>query len=178
VFALCLATPDAGARTSTRSDRACSLLTTSDLEKVLGGPLEKPLAGLEVTHKKAADHDHDVTIFTSRGRVGARFTTVVFGTQPATPEGRMRGDATARAAGGKLLQSGYTTREKGFGDLTCWTMEPPAKGAANGGGAATNCAGTRGDHFYSIFIFATAAGELIPNEKLKGLADTAASRLP
>jgi hypothetical protein len=178
VFALCLATAHAGGQTSTKSDRACSLLTASDLEKVLGRTLEKPLAGIEVPYKKDAEHDHDGAIFTCQGRVGARFVMVVFGPQPVTSEGRTRGEVRAKDAREKLLKSGYTIQEKGFGDLKCWTMEPPAKGVAAGGVAATTCAGTRGDHFYSIFISATGAGDLIPIENLKGLAGKAVSRLP
>jgi hypothetical protein len=168
----------ADAQTGARSDKACSLLTASELEQVMGGKLEKPLAGMKVPYTKDANHDHDGAILTCQGKLGARFVMVVYGTQPVTPEGRKRGEERARLAQEKLRTSGYTIKEKDFGDLKCWTMQPPANQKEGFSVFGTNCGGTRGDYFYSVSISATGAGDLIPIEKLKAVADKAASRLP
>jgi hypothetical protein len=77
-----------------------------------------------------------------------------------------------------LRQSGYMFPERDFGDLKCWTMQPPAYQKAGLSVFGTNCGGTRGDYFYSVSISATGTGDLIPIEKLKAVADKVASRLP
>jgi hypothetical protein len=168
----------AAAQSSSRSEKACSLLTPADLEGVLGTKLARPLAGTEVPYTKDADHDHDGSVLSCQGKAGARFVTVVFGTQPVTPEGRRRGEAKVKAAEDKLVKAGYKIETKEFGGVRCWTMLPPPADTPGHAVFGSNCGGTKGDYFYSISISATGKNDLIPIEKLKALADKAASRLP
>jgi hypothetical protein len=103
---------------------------------------------------------------------------VVFGTQPVTREGKRRGEAKVKAAEEKLLAAGYRIESKEFGSVRCWTMLPPPSDKSALGVFGSNCGGTKGDYFYSISISATGESDLIPIERLKALADRAASRLP
>ena len=133
---------------------------------------------MEVPYTKDANRDHDSSVLTCQGKVGARFVTVVFGTQRVTPEGRRRGEANVKAAEEKLLKAGYSIESKEFGSVRCWTMLPPPGDKSGLTVFGTNCSGTKGDYFYSISISATGKTDLIPIERLKALADRAASRLP
>jgi hypothetical protein len=168
----------AEARDAGKSNRACSLLTSADLEGVLGTKLARPLAGMEVPYTKDANHDHDGSVLTCQGKAGARFVTVVFGTQPVTPEGRRRGEAKAKESEEKLLKAGYSIESKEFGSVPCWTMLPPPGDKSSFAVFGSNCGGTKGDYFYSISISATGKADLVPIERLKALTDKAASRLP
>jgi len=168
----------AGSPRSKRSEKACSLITTPELERALGLKVDKALVGLEVPYTKDATHDHDGSLFTCQGTIGGRYIMLAYGSQPVTPEGRKRAEARVEASQEKLRKEGYAIDARDFGDVKCWTMAAPPADTSATAMFGTNCGGTKGDYFFSISVSGAGKGDIIPMEKLNALADAAASRLP
>ncbi len=161
-----------------RSERACSLLTAADLERVLGLKGGAPLIGLEVAFTKDATHDHAGSHFTCQGTIGGRYLAVEFGSGPATAEGRRRARERLAESRDALRAKGYVIAADEDDAVRCWTIAAPAGDASPTALFSTTCAGTKGGNDYSITISASGASDLVPTAKLRALARTAASRLP
>ncbi len=166
------------AQPSPASEKACALLQPADFEAVLGAKLDRPLAGMEVPPKKDAAHLAGETLWTCSGRAGTRSVTVFWGTEPATPEGKVQGEARIKAPQERLRGMGYTIKESTKGTTTCWTMTPPASHGDEPVAFGTTCGGVKGNSFYSLSVSSTGAGDLLGVLKVKLLADKVAARLP
>jgi hypothetical protein len=178
LLAASLGATGAGVPKPTRSDKACSLITTAELAAVVGMKLDKALVGLEVPFKKDATHDHDGSLFTCQGMVGGRYVMVAYGTRPVTPEGRKRAEARVERSQEKLRKEGYAIDARDFGNVKCWTMAAPPADTSATAMFGTNCGGTKGDYFFAVLVSGARKSDIIPVEKLKALVDKAASRLP
>jgi hypothetical protein len=161
-----------------RSERACSLITAGDLDSALGLKGGNPLVGMEIPYTKDANHDHSGSLLMCQGNVGGRYVSVTFGSRPITPAGRKRGEEKIARTQDALRKRGYTIRT-GEGDgIECWTMAAPPGDTTGAAMFGTTCGGVKGKDFYSITVSAHSADELIPMDRLRTLARTAASRLP
>jgi hypothetical protein len=178
LLAASLGAAGAGTPRPTRSDKACSLITTAEIQGTLGLKPGKPLVGQEIPYKKDSTHDHDGSLFACQGTVGGRYVMVAYGTRPVTPEGRKRAEARVDASEEKLRREGYAIDARDFGNVKCWTMAAPPADTSATAMFGTNCRGTKGDYFFSITVSGARKTDIIPMEKLKALADKAASRLP
>ena len=182
VAAVCLfaseALPAAEAPRPTRSEKACSLIVPADLESALGLHGGNPLVGMEIPFVKDANHDHSGSGFTCPGKVGGRYVSVTFGSGPVTTEGRKQGQEKIAQAQHALRKRGYTIRTETRQGIDCWTMAAPPGDTTGAAMFGTTCGGVKGADFYSITVSANGAGDIVPMERLRALARTAASRLP
>jgi hypothetical protein len=160
------------------SEKACALLRPAEIEAVLGAKLDRPLAGMAVPVKKNAAHPPGETLWTCQGSAGTRDVTVVFGAEPATPEGQAQLQIRLKAPQERLRRMGYTLKESTLGATMCWTMTPPAAHGDEPVAFGSTCGGIKGRSFYSVSVSSTGAGDLLGVEKVKLLADKAAARLP
>ncbi len=174
----CLVAGPLLAQASPASEKACALLQPSEIEAVLGAKLDRPLAGMAVPVKKNAAHPPGETLWTCEGSAGTRDVTVVFGAEPATPEGQAQLQIRLKAPQERLRTMGYTIKESTLGATTCWTMTPPTAHGDEPVAFGTTCGGVKGRSFYSVSVSSTGAGDLLGVEKVKLLADKAAARLP
>ena len=165
------------AQPSPASEKACALLRPEEIEAVVGAKLDRPLAGMEVPVKKDAAHPDGETQWTCQGRAGSRAVTVVYGTEPATPDGKVQAQARIKAPQARLRGMGYSIKETKLGGTTCWTMTPPAAHGDEPVAFGTTCGGVKGRSFYSVSVSSTGAGDLLGVEQVKLLADKAAARL-
>jgi hypothetical protein len=159
------------------SEKACALLQPAEIEAVLGATLDRPLAGMAVPLTKDAAHPAGETLWTCEGRAGSRAVTVFWGTEPATPAGKVEGEARVKAPQERLRGMGYTVKETRLGATTCWTLTPPAAHGDEPVAFGTTCGGVEGGSFYSVSVSSTGAGDLLGASKVKLLADKAAARL-
>ncbi len=166
------------AQASPATEKACALLRPAEIEAVLGAKLDRPLAGMAVPVKKNAAHPPGETLWTCQGSAGTRDVTVVFGAEPATPEGQAQLQIRLKAPQERLRRMGYTLKESTLGATMCWTMTPPAAHGDEPVTFGTTCGGIKGRSFYSVSVSSTGAGDLLGVEKVKLLADKAAARLP
>jgi|SRR5664280_245211 len=166
------------AQASPASEKACALLQPSEIEAVLGAKLDRPLAGMAVPIKKNAAHPPGETLWTCQGSAGTRDVTVVYGAEPATPEGQAQLQIRLKAPQERLRTMGYSIKETKLGATMCWTMTPPAAHGDEPVAFGTTCGGIKGRSFYSVSVSSTGAGDLLGVEKVKLLADKAAARLP
>ncbi len=166
------------AQASSASEKACALLQPAEIEAVLGAKLDRPLAGMAVPIAKDAAHPQGETLWTCQGRVGTRSVMVFWGTEPATPEGKVQGEARIKAPQERLRGMGYSIKESTLGTTTCWTMTPPASHGDEPVAFGTTCGGVKGNSFYSLSVSSTGAGDLLGVLKVKLLADKVAARLP
>ncbi len=173
----CLVAGPLLAQPSPASEKACALLQPAEIEAVLGAKLDRPLAGMEVPLKKDAAHLAGETLRTCSGLAGTRSVTVFWGTEPATPEGKVQGEARIKAPQERLRAMGYSIKETKLGATTCWTMTPPASHGGEPVAFGTTCGGVKGSSFYSVSVSSTGAGDLLGVSKVKLLTDEAAARL-
>jgi hypothetical protein len=105
---------------------------------------------------------------------------MIYGTQPATAEGKKRGEAKTKAAVEKLRTMGYIIEERAFGEIKCSAILPPKsnKPGAASFGNVTSCGGAKGRYFFSLSVSTQSAKDVLPIEKLKPLAEKATARLP
>ena len=172
------AVSEAATRPPTRSERACSLLTAADLERVLGLKGGGPLIGLEVAFTKDATHDHEGSHFTCQGTLGGRYVSVEFRSGPATAEGQRQVQERLAKSQVALQAKGYVITADERDGVRCWTIAAPARDTSPTALFSTTCAGTKGRNEYSITVSASGASDLVPTAKLRTLARTAATRLP
>lgn len=173
----CLLAAPLLAQPSPASEKACALLQPAEIEAALGAKLDRPLAGMAVPLKKDAAHLAGETLWTCEGRAGSRAVTMFWGTEPATPAGKVEGEARIKAPQERLRGMGYAIKETKLGATTCWTMAPPAAHGAEPVAFGTTCGGVKGGSFYSVSVSSTGAGDLLGVLKVKLLADQAAARL-
>jgi hypothetical protein len=169
---------EVGAEKPVRSERACSLITPGDLESTLGLKGGKPLVGMEIPYTKDANHDHSGSLLVCQGNVGGRYVSVTFGSRPITPEGRKRGEEKIARTQDALRKRGYTIRTGESDGIGCWTMAAPPGDTTGAAMFATTCGGVKGADFYSITVSANGANDIVPMDRLRVLAKSAASRLP
>jgi hypothetical protein len=174
----CLVAGPLLAQPSPASEKACALLRPAEIEAAVGAKLDRPLAGMEVPVKKDAAHPAGERLWTCEGQAGSRAVTVFYGTEPATPEGKVQAQARVKAPRERLRGMGYTVKETRLGATTCWTLTPPAAHGDEPVAFGTTCGGVKGRSFYSVSVSSTGAGDLLGAEKVKALADRAAARLP
>lgn len=159
------------------SEKACILLKPAELEAVLGGKIASPMTGTEAPFHKDAKHDHDGVLYMCNAGVGSRGVSLMYGTQPATAEGKKRGEAKGKAAMEKMRKTGYIIEERAFGEIKCFTILP----RSNKPGPAyvvTSCGVAKGRYFFSLSVSPQSAKDVLPIEKLKPLAEKATARLP
>ncbi len=153
---------------------ACSLLTASEVEMVVG-------------QKITNTHESDVTIaeglwkgetmsscswIAGQGQ-GTIQTSLNIIRGPRTPEERAAGLATLRQAEEALKKQGWSYDRKIIGGVECSTGQPPA-GAANLP-LLVGCAVEKGGRAFSLGIM--GIGAQVSPEQVKALADKAAGRL-
>lgn len=174
----CLVAGPLLAQASPASEKACSLLRPAEIEAVLGAKLGRPLAGMAVPVTKNAAHPPGETLWTCQGSAGTRDVTVIYGAEPATPQGQAQLQIRLKAPQERLRTMGYTIKESTLGATTCSTMTPPAAHGDEPVTFGTMCGGIKGRSFYSVSVSAATAADLLPAAKVKVLADEAAARLP
>lgn len=173
----CLVAGPLLAQTGPTSEKACALLLPSEIEAAVGAKLARPLAGMELPVKKDAAHPAGEALWTCQGSAGTRSVTVVYGTEPATPEGKAQARIRLKAPQERLRRMGYAVKETTLGATTCWTMTPPAAHGDEPVAFGTTCGGVKGRSFYSVSVSSTGVGDLLGVSKVKLLADKAAARL-
>jgi hypothetical protein len=155
--------------------KACSMLSISEVESVMGTKVTSSTEG-DIHYKKGPKSDHEGILMTCNWKVGARSVSLVYSTAPVTAEGKKQGERQIKASEETLMQEGYKVDKKDFGSLKCSTLVAPAQQAVKQ--FSTTCGTEKGRMFVTISASASGEGDLIPMEKIKTLAEMAASRLP
>jgi hypothetical protein len=158
------------------SQRPCALLTSAELEGVLGGKVTATQPQ-EIPYKKDAHNDHDGVLSLCTYQMGARSVMVVYSTQPVTAAGRQQGEAQTAAATDQLRHQGWTIQSHDFGATKCWTGVAPA-GTKSALPPSTSCGAVKGSHFVSVTVTSTNTQDRVPMEQAKHIADVATGRLP
>jgi len=160
------------------SQKACSLLTPAELGAAIGGAVEQT-SGREIPFRKDEHHDHDGAVYICTSKLGSRYVYITFSTSPVTAEGKKQDKAQVKTLEDKMRQQGYQIKPQSLGSTKCLTILPPSGGKLVAGqGPGTNCTVERGAYFVSLSITATSQSDLFPLDKLRRLAEMAASRLP
>jgi hypothetical protein len=161
---------------SLQAQRACALVTSAELESVLGGKVTATQPQ-EIPYKKDAHNDHDGVLFLCTYKVGVRSVMVVSSTQPVTAAGRQRGEAQTTAATDQLRHQGWTIQTHDFGATKCWTGVAPA-GKKSAFSPSASCGALRGNYFVSVTVASTNPQDQVSMEQAKHIADVATGRLP
>ncbi|MBZ5555472.1 MAG: hypothetical protein LAO21_22415 [Acidobacteriia bacterium] len=155
--------------------KACSMLTVSELEEVMGAKITSSTEG-DIPYKKGASSDHEGTLMTCHWKMGARSVSLVYSTGPVTAEGKKQGENKIKASEEALRQEGYKVDKKDFGNMKCSTMVAPVQQTVKQ--FSTSCGTEKGRMFVTVSASASGQGDLVPMEKIKTLTEKAASRLP
>jgi hypothetical protein len=138
------------------ANKACALLTPSELETALGD--------------KVTMEPHDETegvTFCSGKTPKATVMLRIATRREGTADADKRGVEKAR-------QMGAQVDVKTFGPMTCSTVVPPENLASHG--FATTCAIVKGALVAAIDITAKARNDMVPIERLKPVAEKMAAR--
>ena len=140
-------------------NQACALLTTAELEAVLGAKLS-PLAGQSIPGKAGVQM---CTTKSANALVLLRLA-------------KTKGTSNAAAEGIEIARSiGAQVDVKTFGPITCSTMIPPRNMEQMG--FNTTCSVVKGTTVAAVEITTKARKDLVPIEKVHPLADKIATRV-
>jgi len=146
------------------ADASCGLLTSKELEAVVGTKVPE-LSGGKVPTKSGASVQM-CTAHTARVDILLRVA-----------KSTGKGNAGAAAAQGLKMAKdmGAQVDVKTFGPITCSTMIPPKN--LEQYGFNTTCSVVKGSEVAAIELTAKAKKDLVSIEKLRPLAETMASRM-
>jgi hypothetical protein len=144
------------------ANKACRLLTPSELEGVLGG---------NVTMNGGAPMSGGKTeICTGQASTTSVMLRLVTGLDP----GRDRSGSREKAGIELLKTMGAKVDVKTFGPITCSTVEPPAEQTQKG--TNTTCTVTKDTAVAGIEVTAKSQKDMISIERLRPLAEKMAGR--
>ena len=150
--------------------KACSLLTTAELEAALGAKVgrtdERDIAITEGPYKGE-------TMSTCSWVVGSAYVGLNVLRQVLTGEQRAAGLARLRQALEDLQKKGWTIERANIAGAACSTARPPA--SESGALPVVECLMESKGFAFSLYVFTRAT--LTP-QQVKALADKAAARLP
>ncbi|MBZ5535028.1 MAG: hypothetical protein LAO31_03655 [Acidobacteriia bacterium] len=155
--------------------KACSLLTNSEVEEVMGAKVANSSEG-DIPYKKGPTSDHDGTLMTCNWKMGERSVSLVYSTGSVTTEGKKQREHKIKASEETLISEGYKVDKKDFGNMKCSTMVPPAQQTVKQ--FSTTCRTRKGPMFVTVSSSASGQDDLVPMEKISTLAEKAVSRLP
>lgn len=155
--------------------KACSMLTASEVEEVMGAKVASSTEG-DIPYTKGPNRDHDGTLMTCNWKLDDRSVSLVYSTRSVTAEGKKQSENRIKASQEALMSEGYKVNKKDFGSIKCSTMEPPAQQVVKN--SSTVCRTEKGPMFVSVTASASGPTELVSMDKVKTLAEKAASRLP
>jgi hypothetical protein len=155
--------------------KACSLLTASEVEGVMGAKVTSSSEG-DIPYTKGPNSDHDGTLMTCNWKMGTRSVSLVYSTGQVTAEGKRLGENKTKASVEVLMKEGYKIDKKDFGSMKCSTMVAPTQQAMKL--FSTTCGTEKGRMWVTVSASASGQSDLVPMEKIKTLAENAASRLP
>jgi hypothetical protein len=154
--------------------KPCSLVSASETEALTGHEVTKTTER-DIPYKKDANHDHDGVISTCGYSFSpGKSLQLIVSSGPATPEGRAKSAAAAKAATEMMKNLGAKREEKKFGAITCSTMLLTGVMATASG---TSCAAEKGRLFFAMTVTAGPNG-FVPMDQLHALAAKVLSRLP
>jgi hypothetical protein len=161
------------------SQKACDLLTRAELEAAIGGSVAPP-SGKEIPYKKSDRIDHDGILYECSEIFDGRVVTIKYSTSQVTAEARQRALAIAKDAQDSMRKQGFEVQTKDINRSKCTTIvEPPnPKGPPGPGMPQTACLREKGGYFVSITVAADGSSEVVSMEKVAGLTEKAASRIP
>lgn len=160
------------------SQKACDLLTPSELTAAIGGNVENK-SGRATAYRKgqfgALGPDHDGVTYECSENVGTQRVTIRYSTSEVTAEGKKNSEARAKEM--RESQKIYHVEYKNLNGSNCTTIVP-IESSPVPGVPATTCQHEKGPYFVSVMVSVTGAGSALPMEKVALLAEKAASRLP
>jgi hypothetical protein len=155
--------------------KACSMLSISEVEEVIGAKVTNSTEG-DIPYKKGPNSDHEGTLMTCNWKMDGRSVSLVYSTKSVTVEGKKQRENKISTSQEALISEGYKVDKKDFGNMRCSTMAPPAQQAVKQ--FSTTCGTEKGRMFVTVSASASGQDDLVPMEKIKTLAEKAASRLP
>ncbi len=149
--------------------KACSLLTTAELEAALGAKVgrtdERDIAITEGPYKGE-------TMSFCTWSVGSTYVTLSVLRQVLTGEQRAAGLAKLREAVEGLKKKGWTVEPANVAGAACSTARPPA--SESSAVPFVGCLMERKGFAFSVYVFRSA----VTPQQVKALADKVAARLP
>lgn len=150
--------------------KACSLLTTAEVEAVLKRKVSKTEEG-DATISEGSYKGEVVS--SCQWIADQTFAWLSIMRGPRTPQERAEGLAILKDTFETLKKQGWSIQEKEFGGVGCTTGRAPAGTSGNPNFAG--CAAEKGGLAFSIGIM--GPGVQVSMEQVKSLADKAASRI-
>lgn len=144
------------------ANKACGLLTSSELEDVLGGHVTMN-GGVPMPGGKTE-------ICTGQSPI----TSVMLRLVTGLDAGRDRSGNKEKAGIELLKKMGATVDVKSFGTIVCSTIEPPAEQSQTG--MNTTCTVTKDTAMAGIEVTAKSRKDMVSIDRLRPLAEKMASR--
>lgn len=165
---------DVGGVAAASKYKACSLLTTAELEAVLKKKFSKVGEG-DLTISEGSYKGEVVSTCNWAAGEGAAgiYVSLSVTRGPRTPQERAEGLAILKDTFEKLKKQGWSIQKKDFGAVGCATARAPA-GTSNNADWASCTTEKRGLGF-SIYI--AGAGLQVSMEQVKSLTEKAVSRI-
>ena len=167
-----------GAAGQQTSQKACDLLTPSELTAAIGGNVGNK-SGTAIAYRKGQFGgllpDHDGVNYECSETVGMQRVTIRYSTSEMTAEGKK--DSEAKAKEFRESQKIFHIQYKNLNGSYC-TMIVPIDTSQLPGVPATTCQHEKGAYFVSVMVSAAGSSSALPMEKVAPLAEKAASRLP
>jgi len=160
------------------SQKACDLLTQSELTAAIGGGVGNQSGKATAYHKGefgALGPDHDGVTYECSEDVGTHRVTIRYSTSEVTSVGKKNSEAKAKEF--RESQKIYHIEYKNLNGSDCTTIVPIDTSQIPGV-PATTCQHEKGAYFVSVMVSTTGSGNALPMEKVAPLAEKAASRLP
>ncbi len=174
VLAAALVTlPATSLRAAEKGYKPCSLLTAAEIETALGAKVGTP-SETDTPYKKGPAQDHDGVLSACSWSGEGRTIFLGVSTAAVTSEGKERGKKAKRDSEENLRKQGMTVERKAFGPVECSILTP---GKGQKAPRGTTCEGEKGPLVYFLSVSTKVELPPVPMERLKGLAEKAASRL-
>ncbi|HEV3481271.1 MAG TPA: hypothetical protein VGR97_02965 [Candidatus Acidoferrales bacterium] len=160
------------------SQKACDLLTSSELTAAISGSVGSKSGSATAYHKGefgVLGPDHDGVTYECTETVGTQRVTIRYSTSEVTAAGKKNSEARAKEM--RESQKIYHVEYKNLNGSNCTTIVP-IESSRVPGVPATTCQHEKGPYFVSVMVSATGSSSALPMEKVAPLAEKAASRLP
>jgi hypothetical protein len=154
--------------------KPCSLLKLEEVETTLGTKVLKSHEA-DTPYQKDATHDQAGVYSTCSWTLDGRSMLLAISTAALTEQSRQRGLKAKSDSEDALKKQGIRVEKKKLGAIDCTMISPPQGKTIPRG---TTCSGEKGKLVYYLSISSKKELPPVPMERLKSLAEKAASRMP